>query len=312
MSENIIVFSSEPKKLIYPIGFANILKTKLNLKLTAITIESDSAEELIDKGPDELKLIRNKVIQDQFEDILRKELMGKKTRYVVSSSSYNDTDILARLAGEMNAYMFTDVHDLEIEENSIILKRKVFGGRAISKIKVPNKGVLFITVSSRRFEIELKTQTEMSYIDAIPESRVKLEKVERKVSSGVDISQAEIVIGVGRGFKNKEDIKLAEELASLIGAQIGSSRPVAADYKWIPEDRWIGISGKSIRPNLYFAIGISGAPQHIGGIQDSKIIVALDKDKNAPIFNYADYCIVADLYEFLPVLIKKIKERKTS
>ncbi|MDT7891295.1 MAG: electron transfer flavoprotein subunit alpha/FixB family protein [Thermoproteota archaeon] len=311
MSSSIIVFSDEPKRVIYPLSFAYLLKSKLGQNLVAITLDSEIKDEIINKGVDELILIKKKALLDQYEAILKNEVTNKNFKYIIGSSSSNDNDIISRIAAHLNLPMFTDVYQIDIEEENLILTRKVFGGKAISKISINKKESIALTVSSKKLDIELKSETKIRYIEELPASNIKFEKVEKKALSGVDISQAEIVIGVGRGFKQKEDLKLAEELASLINAQIGSSRPVAADYKWLPEDRWIGISGKIIKPNLYFAIGISGAPQHIGGIQDSKIIVALDKEKSAPIFNYADYCIVADLYQFLPILIKKIKERKT-
>jgi electron transfer flavoprotein alpha subunit len=311
MSSSIIVFSDEPKRVIYPLSFAYLLKSKLGQNLIAITLDSEIKDEIINKGVDELILIKKKALLDQYEAILKNEVTNKNFKYIIGSSSSNDNDIISRIAAHLNLPMFTDVYQIDIEEENLILTRKVFGGKAISKISINKKESIALTVSSKKLDIELKSETKIRYIEELPASNIKFEKVEKKALSGVDISQAEIVIGVGRGFKQKEDLKLAEELASLINAQIGSSRPVAADYKWLPEDRWIGISGKIIKPNLYFAIGISGAPQHIGGIQDSKIIVALDKEKSAPIFNYADYCIVADLYQFLPILIKKIKERKT-
>jgi electron transfer flavoprotein alpha subunit len=311
MSSSIIVFSDEPKRVIYPLSFAYLLKSKLGQNLVAITLDSEIKDEIINKGVDELILIKKKALLDQYEAILKNEVTNKNFKYIIGSSSSNDNDIISRIAAHLNLPMFTDVYQIDIEEENLILTRKVFGGKAISKISINKEEPIALTVSSKKLDIELKSETKIRYIEELPASNIKFEKVEKKALSGVDISQAEIVIGVGRGFKQKEDLKLAEELASLINAQIGSSRPVAADYKWLPEDRWIGISGKIIKPNLYFAIGISGAPQHIGGIQDSKIIVALDKEKSAPIFNYADYCIVADLYQFLPILIKKIKERKT-
>ena len=95
----------------------------------------------------------------------------------------------------------------------------------------------------------------------------------------------------------------------MLGAQIGCSRPIAADLKWLSEDHWVGLSGKKVAPKLYLAIGISGAPQHLAGITDAKIVVAVNNDKSAPIFKNADYGVVADLYEFIPVLIKKLKEK---
>ena len=103
---------------------------------------------------------------------------------------------------------------------------------------------------------------------------------------------------------------MAEELAEVLNGAVGASRPIVADYGWLPEDAWIGISGKKIRPKLYLAIGISGAPQHITAAMDSKLIIAINNDKNAPIFQYSDYGIVGDLYKILPILIGRLKEKR--
>lgn len=119
----------------------------------------------------------------------------------------------------------------------------------------------------------------------------------------IDLSGADYVVGVGRGFKAREDIKLAEDLArKLPGGAVGCSRPVAADLKWLGEEHWIGLSGHEIRPRVYFAAGVSGQIQHIAGIRGSKLIVAINTNKDAPIFQVADYCIVGDLYKVLPKL----------
>ncbi|MGB9630956.1 MAG: electron transfer flavoprotein subunit alpha/FixB family protein, partial [Candidatus Methanodesulfokora sp.] len=136
-----------------------------------------------------------------------------------------------------------------------------------------------------------------------------LERREKKIS-GAALDKARIVIGCGMGFKSKEDLKLAYDLAELMGAAVGSSRPLAADLKWMPEERWIGMSGVSIKPDLYIAVGISGQQQHVAGITDSKVIVAVNTDPNAPIFKSADYCINQDLYEFLPALAAAIRRRR--
>ena len=123
------------------------------------------------------------------------------------------------------------------------------------------------------------------------------------------LEEAEIIVSVGRGFKSREDLSMAFKLAELIGAQVGCSRPIAADLKWLPEEHWVGLSGKKVRPKLYMAIGISGQPQHLAGIMDSKIIVAINKDPNAPIFKYADYGVVEDLYQLVPKLIERLSRR---
>lgn len=112
---------------------------------------------------------------------------------------------------------------------------------------------------------------------------------------------------MGRGFKKKEDLQLVFELAEVLGAQVGCSRPIAADLRWLPEEHWVGLSGKKVKPKLYLALGISGQVQHLAGITDAAVVAAVNKDPNAPIFNSADYVIVEDVYDFVAALIRHVK-----
>lgn len=155
-------------------------------------------------------------------------------------------------------------------------------------------------------------KTEAEIIEKlIDTSKVSLELLEfspKVVEEGVKLDEADVVVGGGRGLRKKEDLKLLKELASILGGAWGVTRPLAADYGWAPE--WIGISGASINPKLYIATGISGQPQHTSGIRGSKVIVAINMDSEAPIFKFADYGIVGDLYQIIPKLIEKLKEIK--
>jgi len=143
---------------------------------------------------------------------------------------------------------------------------------------------------------------------------LKVKVVERrpKPKETVNIKDAPLVVGVGRGFSEASDVKLAEELAQAMGGEVGCSRPIAEDLHWLPEDRYIGISGQVIKPEVYLAAGISGQVQHVYGIRDAKTIVVVDKNENAPIFQVADYYIVGDLKEVLPALTKAAQEAKGS
>lgn len=231
-----------------------------------------------------------------------------KPDIVIGWITKNNRAALSYFAGKRGLPMPTDVTSLEIKEDSIIYTRGFLSERAIAKEKVPLPAIVLI--NQKVFKpFEQAGQAEI--VDLTPAGEtVKLVEVKKKVLSGINLEEAEIIVGVGRGFKKKEDLELAFKLAELLGAQVGASRPIAADYKWLPEDAWIGISGKRVSPKLYIAIGISGAPQHMAGVMNSKIIVAVNKDKTAPIFKQADYGVVADLYQFLPVLIKKLEERR--
>lgn len=132
---------------------------------------------------------------------------------------------------------------------------------------------------------------------------------ERKTAQqSVSLDKAKIIVSVGRGMGSKDNVKYAEELARLLNGAVGGSRPVTAEMGWLPEDRQIGLSGNKVRPQLYIALGISGQPQHIAGIRDSKVIVAVNKDKNAPISENCDYLVVGDAIEFCKVMIGRLSK----
>ncbi len=228
---------------------------------------------------------------------------------VIGPASKNATDAGSRLAATHNLPMLTEARPVEVREDGIVAERQVLGGRAVARLRAGLPAV--VTVDTRLYEEKAEGLEKGAEIRAhpAPPATVEILGFEPKKHEAVNIEEAEVVVGVGRGFRRKEDIAMAEELAELLGGVVGASRPIVADYGWLSEDRWIGISGKKIRPKLYIAIGISGAPQHMAAAMDSKIIVAINKDKNAPIFQYADYGVVADLYKFLPLLIKKLRER---
>ncbi len=238
------------------------------------------------------------------------EVARREQAALVAGEAYrNLRDALSRVAAALEAPMATDATKAEVEGDSVIVERGFLSERAVARIQLPLPAVILFLTRFRRPSGEPSLgQGEILRLEP-PEPREKRVEVREKPKGGVNLEEAEIIVGVGRGFKSKEDLKLAFELAELLGGQVGCTRPIAADLKWLSEDHWIGISGKRVSPKLYIAIGISGSPQHMSGVQGAKVIVAVNKDKAAPIFKQADYGVVADLYQFLPVLIKKLKER---
>jgi len=231
-----------------------------------------------------------------------------KPKIIIGWITKNNRAALSYFAGAHDIAMATDVTSIEYTSEGIIYKRGFLSERAIAREKLSYP--VIILINQKIFKpIETVASNEIEEIK-VDEEKVHLKEIKPKMLSGINLEEAEIIVGVGRGFKKKEDLQLAFQLAELLGAQVGASRPIAADYKWLPEDAWIGISGKRVSPKLYIAIGISGAPQHMAGVMNSKIIVAINKDKTAPVFKQADYGVVADLYQFLPVLIKKLQSRK--
>jgi electron transfer flavoprotein alpha subunit len=128
-----------------------------------------------------------------------------------------------------------------------------------------------------------------------------------KVREAVDVTEAKIIVCVGRGVEKQEDVKLARDLAEVLEGVVGCSRPIAEELRWLPEDVYLGISGKKVKPDLYIGVGVSGQIQHVTGIRDSKVIFAINRDENAPIFEASDYGIVGDLYQVVPLLIEELK-----
>ncbi len=141
-----------------------------------------------------------------------------------------------------------------------------------------------------------------------PASAVKVLHRTPKVRETVDIREAKIVVCVGRGVEKKEDVKLARDLADALGGEVACSRPIAEELRWLPEEVYLGISGKKVKPDLYVGVGVSGQIQHVTGIRDSKVILAINRDENAPIFEAADYGIVGDLYRAVPILIEELNK----
>ncbi|MEB3755769.1 MAG: electron transfer flavoprotein subunit alpha/FixB family protein [Desulfurococcales archaeon] len=229
---------------------------------------------------------------------------------VITITAKNVRDAFSRLAGKRNIPFVVDALSFTVEEGKMTIERGILSGRAVAKISLPLPGI--ISLPPRKFKPATlgEQAVEIEEITVGEEGKVKVVERKPKEKGGVNLEEAEIIVSVGRGFKSKEDLKLAFDLAELLGAQIGCSRPIAADLQWLSEEHWVGLSGKKVAPKVYFAIGISGAPQHLAGIIDAKIVVAVNKDKSAPIFKNADYGVVADLYKFLPVLIEKIKSKK--
>jgi electron transfer flavoprotein alpha subunit len=196
----------------------------------------------------------------------------------------------------------SDVIGLEKRDETLLVKRMVYGGTGVAILRVKPPCVLCVSQGFFRSVEETKGEiVELGSID----SNIEIE-FERKKLVGRDPTEADIVIVAGRGIKNKEDLKLIEELAELLDGAWSATRPLAADYGWV--DSWIGISGLIVSPKFYIGIGVSGQPHHLMGARNSKYILAINKDPNAPIFEEVDIGIVGDLYKILPKLIDKLKK----
>lgn len=220
---------------------------------------------------------------------------------------------LASLLGvKLKAGVVTEASEITIEADGISCRRMAYGGLAqgVEKITAP---FAVITISGGTFcpaEEDSTRQGEtinVAYIE--PQNAVKCLERRPKEATQVDLSKAKRIVSIGRGIAQQEDIQIAEKLAQAIGAELGCSRPIAEAERWLEQERYVGISGVMPKPEIYLALGISGQIQHMVAANSAQVIVAVNKDKNAPIFQFADYGLVGDLYKVIPALTEAFGEK---
>lgn len=217
-------------------------------------------------------------------------------------------EIGARIAAKKRLPYISEVLSLNLDEG-IVAERMVFSGRGIERLKTSLPAIL--TLNLDEFE---PSEGQPSSVEEIqPYCTPKVSLVERREKKAeVDLSKAKIIVSVGRGLKRKEDLGMIRELASLLGAEVACTRPISADFKWLPEERHVGMTGVRVKPKIYLALGISGQIQHVIGFRDAETVVSVNIDPDAPIADVSDYFIVADLYEVVPKLIEALRRKKGS
>ena len=307
--------NSIKKSSLEALSYANFLASSNNGEVVAAIIGGDLNNQLNELS----KYGANKIIvcQDpKFEkysssayskiliDIIKKE----NANIIFLSATSLGKDLAPRLAAKLDAGLCSDCTSIVIENNDMIITRPVYAGKALidvklkSEIKIytlrPNVFPLKEVVINAQKEEYKPELTDLDFISFVKD--ITLSKGKK------DVAEADIIVTGGRGMKGPEHFHLIEELADLLGAAVGASRSVV-DAGWRPHSEQVGQTGKTVSPTLYIACGVSGAIQHIAGMSSSKHIIAINKDKDAPIFQYADNGIVGDVFEVLPELIKELK-----
>jgi len=222
------------------------------------------------------------------------------------------TDLRSRLlAGAVAAHLHTSVRnatDVRMEGDAVCVARSVFGGLAVATERLTGDVAVLVVGPNVLAPSGAAASTgAVEQLDVPADaSGLTVRETRAKQTQAVNLAAAQRVVGVGRGFAAEADLDLARQLAAKLGAEVACSRPIAEGVGWLPVERYLGVSGATIRPDLYLAVGISGQVQHMVGVNRSKTIVAINKDKNAPVFAHADYGIVGDLYAVLPALVQAL------
>ncbi|ADC66440.1 Electron transfer flavoprotein alpha subunit [Ferroglobus placidus DSM 10642] len=273
-----------------------------------LTYSSESFEGFADK------VLRCSISSNiRFEDhaVAAIENVAKMENFdlILVGATKRGKEIAPRVAQRLGYPCVTDVTKIDVGE-SIVVERMCFSGKTIATIRLSRLPAV-ISVMPKVFEIEEGNEIpEESQVSVDVSENTKVIEVIEKEKSEVDLENARVVIGLGRGVGKRENVERLYELKEILEAEFGSTRPVAYDYSWLPEDTMIGFSGKKIKPELYIAVGISGQIQHMIGVMHAKRILAINKDENAPIFEYADYGIVSRWEEVIPKLVEVIKRNK--
>jgi electron transfer flavoprotein alpha subunit len=248
-----------------------------------------------------------------YQPVVAEVVGSRKPALMLIGNTAFGVDLAPSLAVQLGAPLASDVMGIEAEGDAFSVTRQIYEGKIDAKVSFRKTATVLVTVRASAFPVEPGTKsgrvTELDVqVPDEPAVRHFVEYVEAAVGD-VDITKSDIIVAVGRGIKDQENLGLVEELAELLGGVVGCSRPVV-DAGWLPKDRQVGSSGRTVKPKLYLAVGISGQFQHLSGMKAAETIVAINKDPKAPIFAAADYGIVGDLFKIVPALKEKIAEAR--
>lgn len=291
----------------------------LNLSVEAVVLGAGTAlaEEAAGYGVAKVFAIDNELLgnytPEGYTAALEQLIQAQKPKVVVFPHSYQVRDYAPKLSTRLGRALVSDVVDVKSDGNELVFVRQLFQGKLNADVRAAGEPE-FVSIQAGAFRAaeqggdkspveNFPVQLEASQIRSKPEQRF------REAQRSVDLSAAEMIVSVGRGIKEKDNMQVVEELAKVLGAELAASRPIC-DSGWLPMERQVGSSGQTVAPKMYLAVGISGAIQHLVGMKGSRTVVAINKDEHAPIFETADYAVVGDLFEIVPALVEEIKKVK--
>jgi electron transfer flavoprotein alpha subunit len=275
-------------------------------------------EDLIQYGADKVVVVENDKLEQYTSDGYSQAILSvideEKPEGIIFGHTALGKDLSPKVASKLSSGLISDATDLEEAGGNLVFTRPIYSGKAFEK-KIVTDGLIFATIRPNNIEPLAKDESRTGEVTSlsvdIKDLRTIIKEVVRKASEGVDLSEAKVIIAGGRGVKSEDGFNPLKELADVLGGAVGASRG-ACDADYCDYSLQIGQTGKVVTPDLYIACGISGAIQHLAGMSNSKVIVAINKDPEANIFNVADYGIVGDLFEVVPMLTEEFKKLKVS
>ena len=300
---------------------AQQLASELNATVSAAVLGhglGELAGDLASKKLEKAWAIEHDLLQDYTADgfalALRQFIGHAKPSLVLFPHTYQVRDFLPKLAASMGRVAVSDVVAHRIENGKPVMVRQLFQGKVNAAVSFSGEAPWFASLQAgayRADRVEPGAAAVESFTPQLSASDIRSKPGElfREAQRAVDLSAAEKIVSVGRGIKEADNIPLVQELADALGAELAASRPIC-DAGWLPMERQVGSSGQTVAPKMYMAVGISGAIQHLVGMKGSRVVVAINKDPEAPIFEVADYGIVGDLFQILPEIVAAVKQSK--
>lgn len=317
MTGNFLVYSEDPAIALELVSTASKMSSRVSVALLGAEDLKARGKELSVHGVSTIFEIQSEALKDFSPEAVTDALEqifhdgADEFDFILIGATKRGKEVAPRVATRLKLGCITDAQNLRIENGHAIADRVVWGGNAISTVSSKDGAV--ITIAPRAYEkASGSSSPETKVVNFEPKSRSSRALGKKARDTGeVNLKDAQAIVSAGRGFKKKEDLAILDGLAETLHAVIGASRPLASDLGWVPESRQVGLSGTTVKPKLYIAVGISGQIQHLTGMRDSKVIVAINTDKNAPIFQECDYGIVGDLYQVVPALTKALRSKQT-
>ena len=327
MSNGILVFIEHKggvanRSSIEAIAAAQALGSQLQQSVSAVVLGADIAglgQEIAAYDVEKVICATNAKLADYtpdaYADGMQQVVKQVDPNFVFLTHTYQVRDFAPKLAARFGKSLISDCIRAKAEGGKIGFTRRIFLGKLDADVISDGEPPVFATFQTGAYRPDQATKGSGAAVEnlavEIGDVRMVPEPPFQEAKQSVDLTKAEVIVAVGRGIKNKDNLVLAEKLAEVLGGDLAASRPIC-DAEWLPIDRQIGSSGQTVAPKLYVALGISGAIQHLVGMKNSGTIVAINKDPEAPIFDIADYGIVGDLFEAVPVLTEEIRKIKTS
>ena len=310
------IFADSRGQTLELLNVGRLLAADMKLTLSVFLLnDPDGADDCISRGADEVLLL-SALTEDQsleaFLPLLVEEAKKSDPDVFLFAATARGKELAARVAVHLETGLCSSCTSLIYDpaRKVVVMERLAHGGAAVQKVVCRTRPVM-ATIPPGTFEpaaVEEGRSGKTRELPAAPPSRIKVQERKVKEREAQDIGEARVVVAVGRGFEKKEDLAMARELATVLGGEIGCTRPLSEEMHWLPEESCIGLSGAQVKPDLYIGVGVSGQIQHVTGIRNARVICAINKDENAPIFSVADFGIVGDLYDVVPKLIQKLKQ----